>query len=240
MVTLGGLFTLAVAVLPAIAWLIFFLREDLHPEPRRLLAVAFCFGALASIPVLGLQVLFQNLVEFTVKNLIILVFGLAVIEETFKFLAAFFAVRGEAAFDEPIDAMIYLIVAALGFATIENLFIAGGIFRTWSVGATVALSSQTMLLRLVGATLLHALTAALIGYFWAIGIKAGRLLGNAAGKRERRRFILLGIWVATIVHALFNMLVFRFQESSLIYPSLFLAAVAFFVLEDFEKLRGSV
>ncbi len=62
MVALGGLFTIGVAVIPAIIWLVFFLREDLHPEPRRLLVVTFCFGALVSIPVLGMQVLFQNLV----------------------------------------------------------------------------------------------------------------------------------------------------------------------------------
>ena len=238
MVALGGLFTIGVAVIPAIIWLVFFLREDLHPEPRRLLVVTFCFGALVSIPVLGMQVLFQNLVEFTVRNLVVLVFGLAFIEEFFKFFAVFFSVRGEPAFDEPLDAMIYLIVAALGFATVENLFIAGGIFKIWNIGSSVALSLNTMLLRLVGATLLHALTAGLIGYFWAKGIQAARLTENAAaGKKERRRFIVLGIWIATVVHAIFNILVFRFQDVSLLYPSLFLAGIAFFVLQDFEKLK---
>jgi len=238
MVTLGGFVIVAIAIAPAIAWLFFFLREDLHPEPRRLLFLAFCFGALMSIPVLGMQMLFQNLVEYTVQNLIVLVFGLALIEELFKFLAAYLAVRRESAFDEPVDAMVYPVVAALGFATIENVFIAGGIFRGWNWEASIALSAQTMLLRLVGATLLHALTAAIIGYFWAIGIRAGRVIGAERGGSERRRFIALGIWIATIVHALFNLLVFRFQAHSLVFPSIFLVLVAFFVLEDFEELKG--
>jgi RsiW-degrading membrane proteinase PrsW (M82 family) len=208
------------AFLPSIIWLIFFLKEDRHPEPKRLLFLVFCAGALASVPVLLLQFGFQKFVGEPLHAFLIMIFGLALIEEVFKFFAAYVSVRKEPAFDEPVDAMIYAVVAALGFATVENLFIMGDKMQLLTVNNLI-LSVSTLGFRFIGATLLHTLASAFAGYYWA------------------RKKIILGLGVATLSHFVFNWLVYRFEDVSLLYPTLFLIFLAIFIFKDFSRLKSA-
>jgi RsiW-degrading membrane proteinase PrsW (M82 family) len=222
------LITLFIALLPAVVWLFFFLKEDAHPEPRALLLKAFIFGALASVPAYFIQYGLKEatgMYSFSEYSLLVVLL-LAATEETVKWGAARSAVKKNPAFDEPVDAMMYVLVAGLGFATIENLFIAGSVMQ--SLGASgIASAGETLLLRLIGATLLHTLASALVGYYWARGIAAGK----------EKSYIILGIFIASAVHALFNLLVYTFQAINLLYPTLFLIAVSFSVLHNFETLK---
>ncbi|MFH1161751.1 MAG: PrsW family glutamic-type intramembrane protease [Candidatus Jorgensenbacteria bacterium] len=220
-----------IAFAPALVWLAFFLREDVHPEPKKWLTIAFFAGALASVPVFFLQWGAQEAVGKWGGGALFLVLAFALAEEMFKFLSAYLVVRKNPVFDEPIDAMIYLVVAALGFATVENVFVMNGMASVRaSFGDFLAAGTPlyTLSLRLVGATLLHALSSALVGYYWARGLAKGTAVG---------RFVVFGIVAATLLHAFFNYLVTMFQEANLIFPTLFLVAVGFFILADFEKVR---
>ncbi|MCL4403842.1 PrsW family intramembrane metalloprotease [Patescibacteria group bacterium] len=218
--------TFVLAAIPAIIWLVFFLREDTHPEPKRLIAIAFMTGAVASIPVLGLQILFQKFVASPLHNFLFLIFGLAVIEEVFKFFAARISVGNDPAFDEPVDAMIYMIAAALGFATIENLFIVGGEISSLSI-ASVLTAISTLGFRFIGATLLHSLASGLVGFAWA----QGKI------KKKVGWYVTIGLAAATVLHAAFNLLVYQFQDVNMLYPSLFLVFAALFILKDFDILK---
>ncbi len=215
---LNFLLVLIFAFLPSILWLIFFLREDLHPEPRKLIAYVFCAGALISVPVLVLQLAFREFIAEPLNGFLIMILGFAIIEEIFKFFSAYWSVRKEPAFDEPVDAMIYAIVAALGFATIENLFIMSDRINYLSL-INISSSMSTLGFRFIGATLLHGLSSAFAGYYWAIGK------------------IPLGLGIATLVHFVFNYLIYQFENIDLFYPSLFLIFIALFVFNDFSKLK---
>jgi RsiW-degrading membrane proteinase PrsW (M82 family) len=222
---------LIAAFAPALAWLFFFLREDaVHPEPRRLIAKVFIAGALVSVPTFLVQSGFDSLLrgEFTV-----LVVLLAFIEELFKFGAAWLVVRRDKAFDEPVDAMIYMVAASLGFATVENIFITGSAYPlSASLGVLLVAGGAltTLTYRFLGATLLHVLASSLLGYAWARGWVKGKPL----------HFIALGLVGATVVHAVFNFLIYRFQYENLLFPTLFLVLAGFFVLADFEKVKKLV
>lgn len=217
-------------VLPGLIWLIFYLQEDPHPEPRRLIITTFLIGGLIAVPVVVLQLLMEDTLGFLkIKNIIISIFALALIEEIFKFAAAYWTTKENPEFNEPVDAMIYLITAALGFATVENILIVGNIFSLNSPTAlTQALSTTT--LRFIGATLLHAAASGLAGYYWAIGLI----------KKSLFKKLSFGLFLAVLVHSIFNYLIWKFQSVNLLYPSLFLVLVAVFVLVDFEKLRKMV
>ncbi len=219
--------TLLFACAPSIIWLLFFLREDTRPEPKRLILYTFGAGAFVSLFVLVVQYIFQQSVLGLGGNVLFLIVGLAFVEELFKFIAAHWAVERDRAFDEPVDAMIYMIIAALGFATIENLFVLGNSFDVISA-ASFSIVGTTLLLRFIGATLLHSISSALVGFYWA----KGKLL------RKKKKLIPIGIIFATLIHGVFNYLIEYFQDKNLlIYPSIFLLIASFFIFVDFEKLK---
>ncbi|MDD5547731.1 MAG: PrsW family glutamic-type intramembrane protease [Candidatus Pacebacteria bacterium] len=209
---------LILGLIPSFAWLIFYLKEDPHPEPKKVIFFAFLAGALSTFVALGLQLLFNDLIskQNIARYGTISFLGLAVIEEFLKFGAAFIVIKKFwKEFDEPIDAMIYMVVAALGFATIENVAAAA------KLGASVF---ETTTLRFIGATLLHTLSSGLLGYYWARSILD-----------KKRVLLAYGLIFASILHAIFNLLILKFEP--LFIPTAFLIFYAFFILYDFEKLK---
>lgn len=219
--------------LPGFVWLLFYLQEDQHPEPKKMIARVFAAGALSAAVALAAQFFVSCAFAYRASNcdtgfsggvemtpLLVAVF--AAIEEFAKFGAAYLVIAKSKYFDEPIDAMVYMAVAALGFATVEN------VAALYDPGTPALLNDmlEVAAFRFVGTTLLHTLTASVIGYFWAIGIR----------DFKSKRFIVYGLILATALHAVFNYLIL--VSGSLIYPIIFVSLAGFFVLGDFERLKG--
>ena len=175
-------------VLPALIWLLFWLMEDrCDPEPKRYIVFAFVAGMCAVPLVLPLEQIAQGYFSG-----IMLFVVWAALEEIFKFGAAYLAALRAAVFDEPLDAIIYLVTAALGFSALENaLFLwtplhQGDTLRTIVTGD----------LRFMGATLLHILASATIGV----------MLARSFYKKApaRRAAAMWGVILAVFLHTLFN------------------------------------
>lgn len=83
----------------------------------------------------------------------------ATIEELSKFLLIYLTLRKSPHLDEAIDPMIYMIVAAIGFSSVENYL---SIFGQLS---TIAIPLQTLTARFLGANLLHIICSGIIGFF---------------------------------------------------------------------------
>lgn len=224
-----GWIAVILGFIPGFAWLYFYMQEDPNPEPKRLIFKTFCYGMLGAVVALGLELLFNQYMPSGGAGILfplLSLAGLSLIEEITKFLSARLAVHKDPDFDEPIDAMIYSLVAALGFATLENI---GALTSPFLQGGVVAANAnifEMISFRFVGATLLHALTGAVIGYHWAWSIR----------EFGRTRILLAGIIIATILHAFFNYLILSFE--SYFQPIIFLMIVGFFVLADFEKFKN--
>lgn len=224
MIVLAVISVIILALLPGFAWLVFYLGEDSYKEPKRLIALAFSAGFIVSIIAVVVEWIFSKQItgfgiqEFSIISLI----GLAFIEEILKFFAAYFSVSKDPKFTEPIDAMIYSIVAALGFATFENI---GILAFTQYQNNFFEIIFQTSLLRFVGATLLHSLASGVVGYYWAKGIIL----------KKTKRFVFFGILIASILHAMFNYLIINYENIT--YAIIFLMIVGLFVLIDFEKIK---
>jgi RsiW-degrading membrane proteinase PrsW (M82 family) len=219
--------SLILGLLPGFAWLIFYLGEDPHPEPKRLIMLTFFAGIAFGFFTIIVEQIFNGamaqigVLEFSLISL----FGLAFIEEFMKFAAAYFAVGKSPELDEPIDAMIYMIVAALGFATLENIGAITNVAAAASAGTLVASVFETVSMRFIGATLLHSLTSAIVGYHWALGMV----------KKNVPHYLIAGLIIATILHACFNFLILNYEDIG--YSVIFLLTIGFFVLNDFEKLK---
>jgi RsiW-degrading membrane proteinase PrsW (M82 family) len=219
-------FVLLLGILPGFIWLIFYLQEDTDHEPKKEILYAFLAGTVVTVVVLFVQNFFNDVVApfMNIQSLSpIYLFVLAGIEEFFKFGIAYVLFSRSKYFDVPVDAMIFMIIVALGFATVENIgALQGQLKETALLSAIIG----TATLRFIGATLLHTLASALVGYYWAKGIIKRRLFSNLA----------LGLLAATTLHTGFNYLVLSNREQ-IMYPILLLIVAAFFILNDFEKLR---
>ncbi|MDP1719120.1 MAG: PrsW family intramembrane metalloprotease [bacterium] len=217
---------IVLGIIPGLAWLVFYLKEDArHPEPKKLILYTFIAGGLVTVFVLQLQILVNNWVTgqgISTYSLISFIF-LGAIEEIFKFLTVYVVVSRRREFDEPIDAMVYMIVAALGFATVENI---ASIIQASSLAISSPGPLETSALRFIGATLLHSLTSAVIGYYWGKAIARGGSRWSAIG---------WGLVLATLLHALFNYLIIKSEPVAL--PLILLVFIGLFVLNDFEKLK---
>lgn len=209
---------LILGLIPSFAWLIFYLKEDPHPEPKKLIFETFLAGAVSTFIVLGVQMAFNDwsIARGIAQYSIISFFVLSAIEEIFKFGAARLVIEKHPYdFDEPVDAMIYMIVAALGFAAVENIAAA-------AKGSGLAF--ETTSLRFIGATLLHTISSGLLGYYWAKEIIT-----------KHRTFLYTGFALATALHTIFNYLILNYEP--VVVPTTFLIVAALLILYDFEKLK---
>src|SRR4030042_869630 len=189
---------LLLAPLPSIIWLAFYLRKDKHPEPNRMVIKTFLWGILM-VPIawfleLGLSFVAEE--EIFLNKLLFIIVGFALIEEILKYLVVRFWVLKNPEFDEPVDAMIYMIISALGFAAAENIYLLSQMHpSTLSLISTIEFATS----RFLGATFLHALASGIAGYFLA----ASLLITS----KVRKILIGGGLLAATILHSLFNYII---------------------------------
>ncbi len=214
-------------LVPAALWLWFWLQEDsANPEPRGLIVVTFIAGIIAIAFVLPLEQIAYHYISAHFKNnTVILFFFLALIEETLKFAAAYMVALRSKAFDEPIDAVIYLVTAALGFAALENALF---LFDPLANG-TVIDSIVTGNMRFIGASVLHVMGSAVVGLSLAFCFYKD--------KKIRRRMIFIGILLATVLHTIFNLSIMSNSGNNLFVTFLVLWFSVVGLLLFFEKIK---
>ena len=230
------IFAILLGVLPSLIWLVFFLKEDDHPEPKKKLARVFIWGMIVAFMAVVFQIFFKDILsffkigEFDFFSFLVL----GAVEEILKFLVVYATVKGDKDFDEPVDAMIYMITVALGFAALENIFLAASAFidNGWRDGGIYGL----LVIRFNGATLLHALSSAIVGYYWAKGLL--KINPPAGGWKLK---IITGLIIASFLHGFFNYLILISSKisilSMLLYPLFLLIIIALVVFKDFDKIK---
>ena len=231
-------------ILPSLLWLQFYLRRDVKPEPKVMILKIFFYGMLLTIPAIFLEKAFfeiqiPNLSPFVISISSIFL-GVALVEEYLKFLLIKLKILNDPEFDEPVDAMIYMIVAALGFAAAENLLVlfsvgsqnytGSGFLAPLSTPIFLGKIFEISLLRFLGATFLHALSSAIIGFF--IGL-------SFFEKEKRRKLIPVGIILAVLLHGFYNFSIIEMKKGldTLAIPFFLLITAAIFVSFGFKKLK---
>jgi len=214
-----AIYALLGGILPALIWLAFWLREDArHPEPRGLILRTFILGMGAVILVLPFQKAVDNLLPgMTVAAILWWV----ILEEVFKFIAAYFGGLKSIEDNEPIDPIIYMITAALGFVALENtLFLFGPL-----LGEDTMRSVITGNLRFIGASLLHVVSSGFVGVSLAFSFYKSR--------RKRVILTMFGLILAIVIHTGFNLAIIHWNNSgamlafSLVWISVVLLLLAF-------------
>ena len=200
---------IAGGVLPSLVWLWFWLKQDSKsPEPTGLIALSFFAGMAIVYFVLPLQkfVLSSMISIVDIVNVLALKISFtapneetirttlwAFIEEFAKYATVFFIAFKSKFFDEPMDAVIYIITAALGFSAMENTLY---IFRDLATGGAFEILANGNM-RFIGATIVHIVSSAFIGIAIAFSFYAPKYIKFIA--------VTLGIFTATLLHAYFNL-----------------------------------
>ena len=221
-------------VLPSIIWLLFYLRKDVHPEPKLMVLKIFFYGMLVAIPAVFLEMgVFKGFAQLgkllswspfliTILNTFC---GVALIEEVLKYLVVQSKVLKNPEFDEPIDAVLYMIIAALGFAALENILI---LFRL-GPGFLISRTIEVSAFRFLGATFLHALCSGTVGYFLALSFFE---------MKNRLIFLSLGLGISIILHGLYNFAILKIEGVlQFLIPIIILISLAAFLSFSFKKLK---
>ncbi len=221
---------------PALIWLAFWLQEDHdHPEPASRVFKAFGAGMLAVPFALVLQIylnkIFLNniaiadIMHFSFFAGALTLFSWALIEEVLKFIAAYFIGIHSRDTDEAVDILVYMIAAALGFAALENtLYILTPLLQGETTTALL-----TGNLRFIGATLIHVSASAIAGYSLAIAF--------FRRKTSRIEHILAGLFIATLLHTIFNLFIISTQATYMIWGLLLVWLGTLLLFFLFEKIK---
>ncbi len=203
---------LILGITPPLIWLWYFRRQDIHPESRRQIARIFALGGLVTVPVLALELGFDKTVGALplhplAASLAGAFIGIALIEELGKYAVVRWGAIPTPAFDEPIDTVIYMITAAMGFAAVENT---ANFFFNFSPVAGRELIDPLVLAiaRFLGANLLHALASATIGFFIALAI---------LHRREHTPLLWAGVGIATALHGLYDYAIMELSGATALY-----------------------
>jgi RsiW-degrading membrane proteinase PrsW (M82 family) len=224
------LYGIVAGLVPPLLWLWFWLKENnLHPEPRATLAKCFLYGMAGVFVALLFQWLTAPL--FAAADNFHRYIVWAAIEEIVKFGVVFFVAFGgfraaKSKMDEPIDAMIYMITAALGFAALENvLFMLG----------TVSDSNLTSVLivgdmRFIGAILVHVVSSAMVGFMVAASFYCARSLKVIA--------CLVGLAMATALHSAFNLSIISSTSVDTLKVFAWVWGAVVILIIIFEEIKG--
>jgi len=219
-------------LIPALIWLFFWLREDdcknqdsvaymCEPEPKPMLFLTFVTGMLM-VPV----ALFAELGVYPYVAGIGLIVAWSFIEEILKLLAYWFVNAKSKFINEATDPAIYMVTAALGFAAAENAFF---LYQALSIGIPFDNAFAGQFLRFIGASLLHVGASGILGIF--IGLAFFRTKG------VRILALLIGIVLATGLHAVFNQLIIFAPQTETLRVFSFVWVLGLGVIILFERLK---
>lgn len=185
---------LALAIAPGLAICLFIFYRDTHDEePALNLGMSFIWGMLTIIPALILEMALDGLTDLSIIGIIINAFVfVALVEEAMKFLALRYYSFRQKSFDEPLDGIVYGVMIAMGFASVENMMYA------------FQFGMPTVVMRMFTAVPAHATFGILMGYY------AGKAKFDPV---NRGKLLWKGLGLAVLAHGLYDAFLFMNENT---------------------------
>jgi RsiW-degrading membrane proteinase PrsW (M82 family) len=189
----------AIAAAPGALWLGYFHSHDrLEPAPKHYVAATYLMGAFLAGPIAGWLIgglaevhpaTAPDLDPLSLAHLVRAFLVIAVAQEVCKYAVVRYGVYRTAELDQPLDALVYMTAAGLGYAaylTYRELAASGGeVFLSAAVARSVVTA------------LAHACFAAILGY--ALGVAKFA----SASVYRRAVWLMLGLAVAVVLDGQF-------------------------------------
>jgi len=198
---------LSIAIFPPLLLIYRIYKLDKYEkEPLKEIIITFTLGCLTVVPVLIVSPLINSLllipytfVDFLgsrlievseIKTLIYTFIGIALVEEYFKFLVLTKYSFKRECFNEPMDGIVYGVIASMGFAFIENIIY---------VYVYTDQSFSVAIIRMFSAIPAHALMGVIMGYY----------VGKARFDIQNRKTLMLkGLLGAILLHGAYDYFLF--------------------------------
>ena len=226
-------YLLIAAILPVFLICLFVYFRDPNKEPLSLLLKIFFLGLLSAIPVVIVELLLDSLFPSDVNqvsgflHLFLNVFvGIALVEETFKWLVVKVFGYNSKEFDEIYDIIVYSVFSSLGFACIENiLYVLTSGFGTAINRAIFSIPG-------------HTCFGVIMGFYFSKAKIAS--LNNMA---MRKRNLVLSLLAPTLMHALYDSLLFYGNIGSILIfllLDLIMVIVCICIIVSISKVQNNV
>jgi len=188
------------AAIPGLLWLVYFYLQDRHePEPKHFVLGVYLAGAFLAAPIAHFVVDLArpeatgaSLTTFSADNVVWLFLVIGLAQEASKYVVVRYSIYLSPEFDEPMDGIVYMTAAGIGFATHENYLYLQGLDGTVYMGAGAA--------NAVVVTLAHACFAGVLGY------ALGRAKFSTSDSTRRGLVLLVGLLIAAALNGQFTLL----------------------------------
>lgn len=189
---------LFLSTLPVIIILLWVYQKDKEKEPFLLLIQFFGLGVLSCFLVLFISKVLGNFIPFmnintenknTIYILLYSFIGVALVEESCKWIMLYKKGYHHKEFDESYDILLYAIFVSLGFAFFENV-----------ASAMIKQNMKLAILRAISAVPAHACDAVFMGYHLTM---AKHYYYHHNEKKERQHKIL-SIVIPTLLHGIYD------------------------------------
>lgn len=215
------LYLILLAVAPGVALVIFILLNDRYDrEPAKLLIKVFVLGMLVTLPTIVVEMIgqyfniFSGLLGKAVEAFIVV--GLS--EEFFKRRVVLRYAYYHPAFNEKLDGIVYCSLAALGFATLENIFY---------VISYYANQPELWITRALVSVPVHMLLGIIMGYYLSLA-KYCRDPKKCSGYKAK------SLLIPALLHGAFD---FVLMSEYPLLTLLFIPIVAYLWITSLIKLR---
>ena len=188
--------TLSITIVPSLLILLYFFFSDKFKEPKGTIVLVFSLGVLICLPA-GIinefmEVNFSNIFSEKLLNSFL---GPAWAEEILKFLILYTIVLKRNEFNEPMDGIVYGVVASLGFATYENYDYVFRLAETWNIDP-----AQMAIWRSYSAVPMHGLNGCIMGFYF----------GKYAFTADKK-YLVLSLLIPFLLHGFYNFLEYPFH-----------------------------
>ena len=198
---------LALAILPAVVLMVYIYIQDTHEkEPIGLLLTIFFLGVLSALPAIILEKLADIVINVTFGGTKLIYyamtafFGVAIIEEGVKFLAAYLMTWRNKHFNYKFDGIVYCLFGSMGFAAIENVLylVVENMFSDYQ--SVLSMGIQRGFLAIP----CHAMCGIFMGYYYG-NAKYEKSYGRRSACRKN---LFTGFMVACSLHAFYDFCLF--------------------------------
>lgn len=223
-------FIILLTIAPTAIILWYINNKDPHKEPEKILSKSFTISFLVTFLIGFVEGILNHFFPVSLEMVgsyfelfIRIMIIIALVEELSKWFVTKKLNYDKNHFDETFDAIVYAVVASLGFATCENL----GYVLSSGIGSSLIVA----ILRLFTAVPSQAVDGIFMGYF----ISKARLSKDEVDTKSEKIYLALSIIVPVVLHTIYDFIALAGFDYNIIMLIIFIGVTDIIAIKLVNK-----